>query len=182
MKKCVYLIMIMLCAFAAASCNDNKDEEDVDVEWARLNQEAFYNISTNKEYKALKSQSNAGSIYYKVLKEGTGTERIYYNTKVKCYYTGSYVVTYNSDKINDITAGDAFDSHEPPYQNAVEFSASDVGMRDGFGTALQNMRVGDRWEIWISSNMGYGSTGNGSTIPPYTTLKFEVEVVSIVEE
>jgi FKBP-type peptidyl-prolyl cis-trans isomerase len=163
------------------SCSEKDDEEDVDVEWARLNQEAFFNISANSEYKALKSQSNAGSIYYKVLKEGEGTEQIYFNSKVKCYYTGSFVVTYNSDKINNIKAGQVFDSVEPPYKNAAEFTVSNNV--DGFTTALQNMHVGDRWEIWVSSNMGYGSTGGGNgVIPPYTTLKFEVEVVSIVEE
>lgn len=178
MKKCGYLVMIMLCAFATVSCGDKKDE-DVDVKWAQLNQEAFYDISANKEYKELKSQSNAGSIYYKVLKEGNGTERIYYNTKVKCYFTGSFVVTYESDKIS-IEAGEVFDSVEPPYQNAVEFSANG-GAVDGFATALQNMRVGDRWEVWMNSNMGYGST-DYSKIPAYSTLKFEIEIVSIVEE
>ncbi len=179
MKKFWYLAMIMLCALVATSCNKDDEDEDVDVEWAKLNQEAFFNISANSGYKALKSQSNAGSIYYKVLKEGDGTERIYYNSKVKCYYTGSFVVTYKSDKI-DIKAGDVFDSAEPPYKNAVDFSVNTVV--DGFSTALQNMRVGDRWEIWMNSNMGYGSTSSGSGIPAYSTLKFEVEVVSIVEE
>ncbi|MDF9830935.1 FKBP-type peptidyl-prolyl cis-trans isomerase [Parabacteroides sp. PF5-6] len=177
MKKFWYLAMIMLCAMVATSCGDDDDEE-VDVEWAKLNQEAFFTISANKEYKALKSQSNAGSIYYKVLKEGTGTERIYYNSTVKCYYTGSYVVTYKSDKIN-VKAGDVFDSAEPPYQNAVDFPVKSVV--DGFSTALQNMHVGDRWEIWMNSNMGYGSSSSSSGIPAYTTLKFEVEVVEIVE-
>lgn len=177
MKKFWYLAMIMLCALVATSCGDDDDDE-VDVEWAKLNQEAFYDISANSAYKALKSQSNAGSIYYKVLKEGDGTDRIFYNSKVKCYYTGSYVVTYESDKIS-VEAGDVFDSFEPPYQNAKDLTVGTLV--DGFSTALQNMRVGDRWEIWMNSNMGYGSSGSNS-IPGYTTLKFEVEVVSIVEE
>lgn len=180
MKKFWYLAMIVLCTCMATSCNeDDDDNEDVDVEWAKLNQEAYYNISANKAYKALKSQSNAGSIYYKVLKEGTGTQQIYYNSKVKCYYTGSYVVTYKSDKIN-IKEGDVFDSAEPPYMNAVDFSVNTVV--DGFSTALQYMHVGDRWEIWIPSNMGYGSSSSSSGIPAYSTLKFELEVVEIVEE
>lgn len=183
MKKIWYVAFLALCAMMATSCGDDDKDDglNVDSKWAELNQEAFFNISTNKEYKEYKSQSNGGSIYVKVLKEGEGTDRIYYNSKVKCYYTGSFVVTYESNEIN-IDAGDIFDSAEPPYKNPVEFTVS--GVVDGFTTALMNMYVGDRWEVWVPTQLGYGSSGNSRgavTIPPYTTLKFEVEVVEITE-
>lgn len=178
MKKIWYVALVVICAMMATSCDDDDDDDvTVDPKWAQLNQDAFFNISTNKEYKEYKSASNAGSIYVKVLKEGEGTEPIYYNSKVKCYYTGSFVVTYESDEI-DITAGDKFDYAEPPYKNPVEFNVN--GVVDGFTTALMYMHVGDRWEVWIPTQMGYGSAGSGS-IPPYSTLKFEIEVVEIVE-
>jgi len=36
-------------------------------------------------------------------------------------------------------------------------------MVDGFATALQNMHPGDRWEIWIPQQMGYGSAGRSAS-------------------
>ena len=57
---------------------------------------------------------------------------------------------------------------------------------DGFATALQNMHPGDRWEIWIPQQMGYGSAGRSASgsviIKPYTTLIFDLEVTRIVKE
>jgi FKBP-type peptidyl-prolyl cis-trans isomerase len=43
------------------------------------------------------------------------------------------------------------------------------------------MQVGDKWEIWIPWMLGYGETGNNS-IPGYTTLVFEIELLEIVEQ
>jgi len=42
------------------------------------------------------------------------------------------------------------------------------------------MEVGDKWEVWIPWQLGYGSSASG-TIPAYTTLVFEIELISIVE-
>jgi len=185
MKKIWYVAFTIVCALMATSCNnDDDDDVVVDPEWAKLNQEVIFNISGNKEYKEYKSESNAGSIYVKVLNVGEGTKPIYFNSKVKCYYTGSFVVTYESDDI-DIAAGDIFDSAEPPYDNPAEFSVD--GVVAGFTTALTNMHVGDRWEVWMPTQLAYGSTGrkrsNGTySIPPYSALKFEIEVVEISED
>ena len=54
------------------------------------------------------------------------------------------------------------------------------GVVDGFSTALQHMKVGDKWEVWMPWRLAYGVTGKGN-IPGYTTLVFEIELVEIVE-
>ena len=73
----------------------------------------------------------------------------------------------------------SFEAGEP-----AELTVSD--MVDGFATALQNMHPGDRWEIWIPQQMGYGSAGRSASgsviIKPYTTLIFDLEVTRIVKE
>jgi len=63
---------------------------------------------------------------------------------------------------------------------ATSINPYDGGIIDGFSTALQHMDVGDKWEVWIPWQLGYGSSASG-TIPAYTTLVFEIELVSIVE-
>ena len=49
----------------------------------------------------------------------------------------------------------------------------------GWTTALQQMPVGSKWEIFIPSDQAYGPRGNGS-IGPNETLIFEVELLDIV--
>ena len=47
----------------------------------------------------------------------------------------------------------------------------------GFGTAMQNMHVGDRWRVYIPAELAYGSTST-SAIPAHSTLIFELELLA----
>jgi peptidylprolyl isomerase/FKBP-type peptidyl-prolyl cis-trans isomerase FklB len=155
-----------------------KDEETGNYEaWKAENEQVIFDLLKNTAYTRLESISKGGSIYYKVLKKGDGTEQIYYTDKVKVYYTGSFI------------DGTVFNKYEPPYNAPIQFGVSSKnGTIDGFSTALQHMVAGDRWEIWIPQELAYGTTGQTDAttgayiIPPYSTLKFEVEVVEIVKE
>lgn len=49
----------------------------------------------------------------------------------------------------------------------------------GWTEGLQLMKVGEKAEIVIPSELGYGARGAGGAIPPYATLVFEVELISI---
>ncbi|MBR5847956.1 MAG: FKBP-type peptidyl-prolyl cis-trans isomerase, partial [Bacteroidaceae bacterium] len=52
------------------------------------------------------------------------------------------------------------------------------GLIEGFSIALQNMRVGDRWVVYIPQELGYGRRASGP-IPGCATLIFEIELLSI---
>jgi len=159
MKKYWHIALMLFCVLMITSCGDDDEALEVDEVWKVQNEEAFQAQMLVPGFEQLSSQSNAGFILYKVLKTGESKEPIYYTSKVECYYKGSFI------------NGEVFD---------------DRSFEAGFATALQNMHPGDRWEIWIPQQMGYGSAGRSASgsviIKPYTTLIFDLEVTRIVKE
>ena len=51
------------------------------------------------------------------------------------------------------------------------------GVVSGFGTALQQMRIGDRWRMILPSRLAYGDV-RVDQIPSHSTLVFDVELRS----
>jgi FKBP-type peptidyl-prolyl cis-trans isomerase FklB len=49
----------------------------------------------------------------------------------------------------------------------------------GWTEALQLMHEGDKWMLFIPSELGYGERGAGGQIPPYSVLVFEVELIKV---
>ena len=45
--------------------------------------------------------------------------------------------------------------------------------------ALQRMRVGDEWILYVPPALGYGETGGGSKIPPNAVLIFRIKLLDI---
>ena len=112
---------------------------------------------TNLEFlKELSSQEGVYAlpcgIYYKVLETGTGT--VFPNVR------SIVTVHYNSYERNCPEA----------------FRLCDV--IDGWQLALQRMRAGDKWIIYIPYTMGYGTRASGP-IPAFSTLVFEVELLGV---
>ena len=75
-----------------------------------------------------------------------------------------------------LTVGFEFDSS---YKRSQPATFPVNGVIRGWTEALQLMKVGDKWELTIPPELGYGSQGAGNTIPPDATLIFEVELLEI---
>jgi len=185
MKKYKLYIGFILTTLLITACK--KDDIDPTAEaWKQQNEQALNDLARNPEFTALKLQGGYNvNIYYRVIQQGEG-KRLYYNSRAEVYYKGWYVVT-NTDK--NINAGDVFDQRlfddGMAFKLAVSPQAMDANyvystVIDGWGIALQNMVEGDKWEIWIPYQLGYG-TADYNNIPAYSTLAFEIEVVKAID-
>ena len=103
-------------------------------------------------------------LQYKVLASGTGKTPTA-TSKVKVHYTGKLV------------NGKVFDSSVERGQPA-EFPVN--GVIKGWTEALQLMKAGDKWMLYIPSNLAYGEQGGGGVIPPGAALVFEVELLEVL--
>jgi len=104
-------------------------------------------------------------LQYQVITEGTG-ERPKATDRVKVHYTGT------------LLDGTVFDSSIERGEPAT-FGVGQV--IKGWTEGLQIMPVGSKYIFWIPSDMAYGERGAGQDIGPNSTLKFEVELLEIVE-
>lgn len=103
-------------------------------------------------------------LQYKILKEGNGPKPKASDT-VKCHYEGRL--------INGAIFDSSYKRNEP-----AEFPVS--GVIAGWVEALQLMPVGSKWQLYIPSELAYGSHGAGQSIGPNETLIFDVELLAIV--
>lgn len=122
----------------------------------------------NKEWLAEKASEEGvnelpGGIYYKVLKTGLNDDRHPSpRSIVTAHYTGR---TINGKK---------FDSSLGGAPLAIRL----CDLIDGWIIAMQRMCVGDKWEVYIPAEKGYGKFSQPG-IPGYSTLIFEIELLGI---
>ena len=121
--------------------------------------EAF--LAANKKKDGIKT--TASGLQYKVIKEGTGKKPSAKDT---------VTVNYRGTMID----GTEFDSS---YKRGEATSFPVDQVIPGWTEALQLMKVGSKYELFIPSNIAYGERGAGPQIGPNATLIFEVELVSI---
>ncbi|RKF15599.1 FKBP-type peptidyl-prolyl cis-trans isomerase [Alginatibacterium sediminis] len=103
-------------------------------------------------------------LQYEVLAEGDGATPEA-SSKVRVHYEGTFI------------NGEVFDSSVARGEPA-EFPVN--GVIRGWTEALQSMKVGDKWKLYVPAELAYGAQGAGSSIPPFSALIFEVELIDIV--
>lgn len=109
-------------------------------------------------------KSTESGLQYEVLTQGQGA--IPKETDhVKVHYTGQLI---------DGTIFDSSVQRNEPAQFPVN------GVISGWVEALQLMPIGSKWRLYIPHELAYGPQGAGASIPPYSTLIFDVELLDIL--
>ena len=159
------------------------DDETFDDRWQIENEAQFAYITTHPDFIRLESLSGNGHIMYRVLREGDQSRRSpFFNEQVWVNYRGwfkndwSMPATFVNDRGHRITNKIVFDRTIDDRENARPRLFTPSQLIPGFADALQRMRPGDKWEVWIPWNLGYGRRPHAN-IRAYTTLVFEIEIV-----
>lgn len=121
--------------------------------------EAF--LAANKTKEGVKTLPSG--LQYKIIKEGSGKSPKETDT-VTTNYSGTLI------------DGTEFDSSLKRGEPAT-FQVK--GVIKGWTEALQLMKEGAKWQLFIPSDLAYGERGAGATIGPNATLIFEVELLEI---
>jgi FKBP-type peptidyl-prolyl cis-trans isomerase FklB len=120
--------------------------------------EAF--LAENAKKEGVKTLDSG--LQYKVIAAGEGKSP-QKSDKVTVHYRGTLI------------DGSEFDSSHSRGKPAT-FGVDQV--IPGWTEALQLMKEGDKWELYMPPKLGYGALGGGK-IPPNSALIFEVELISV---
>lgn len=108
-------------------------------------------------------QTTASGLQYRVLKQGNGAAPTMADT-VTCHYKGTLL---------DGTVFDSSYDRGEPAQFPVD------GVIRGWTEALQLMKVGDKWQLFVPAELAYGNDPPGPPIQPGSLLVFEVELLKV---
>jgi FKBP-type peptidyl-prolyl cis-trans isomerase FklB len=195
MKKNLLWIFSLMggLSMAFTACDETTGEVDPYEDWETRNQQYIDSIATvananlgNEvgQWKRIHSykftEPLAGGdvndyVYAQILQKGEGTVSPLFTDSVYTHYRGKLIplltgttVTFDQSYTGDL---------DPSIAVASSFSVGAV--ITGWTTALQQMHAGDRWMLYIPSDLGYGTSGSTS-IPSGSTLIFDLYLEKVV--
>ncbi|HEY6913768.1 MAG TPA: FKBP-type peptidyl-prolyl cis-trans isomerase [Paludibacter sp.] len=165
--------ILVLFVFIASSCSKDDPTESI-VKWKSDNDSYFANMKDSTGYIKDTVATSIGNLfyYYKITTPGDqSSTNPTYSSYVKVNYKGSLITgsifdeTYTgSNPENDSTAKPA------------NFYANQL--IPGWTINLTQMKTGEIRTIVLPHELCYGIYGMGPVIPPYSTLKFDIQLIS----
>ncbi len=131
-------------------------------------EKAEKNLKVGQDYLAENKKKEGiitlpSGLQYKVIKEGTGAMP---------KATDTVTVNYRGTLIDGTEFDSSYKRKEP-----VTFQVN--GVIPAWTEALQLMKEGAKWQLFIPSELAYGERGAGAVIEPNSTLLFDVELISL---
>lgn len=157
-------LFILLSVLSFTSC-----KEDKYLDWKYINQQ-WYNQQKQKAENDNEWQITDSGILYKVINAGVGDNnyvgRPSDKSRAVFYCTGAFMngKTFQTTAVLGASSGETV-------------STWVLGLQEG----LKMMKQNAKYEFVIPYELGYGEEG-GTSIPPYTTLKFEIELIDFWTE
>jgi FKBP-type peptidyl-prolyl cis-trans isomerase len=128
-------------------------------------QEATKFLSENAKREGV--QSTTSGLQYRVVKQGSGAAPTI-NDRVRCHYRGT------------LLDGTEFDN-SANQGGPAEFRVDEV--IPGWTEALQKMRVGDKWQLFVPPDLAYGMNPHPSSgIEPNSLLVFDIELLEVLPQ
>lgn len=124
-------------------------------------------------------------VYCKKITANPDGRRPLYTESVSAYYYGTLITgdrfdgNFTGYSALDQGTLNATDKAPTEFDAPSEFSVS--GVIAGWTAALQLMKTGERWMLYIPYQSGYGTSGSGS-IPGYSALAFDIILDDIVAD
>ena len=190
MNKKLYLLPLLLLALVFTSCEETKEAGRYD-NW-KVRGELYidsianvYNEQTDQTLPAdriyrLVDQYNQEYVYYKKYAdyEANSNQQVLYTDSVNLYYRVKY---FNGDKVVE-----NFVKEDPDIDFDLPRGLRVNSNIAGLTWALQDMKQGERWILYVPSQCAYGSgTGDADfvgKIEPYSTFEYDITLVKIVDD
>ena len=118
-------------------------------------------LTTNKKRAGV--VTTASGLQYEILRAGNGPKPV---------DTSTVLVHYHGMLVDGTVFDSSVERNEP-----IELPVN--GVIEGWTEALKLMPVGSKWKLFIPYNLAYGEQGAPPTIPPFSALVFEVELLEI---
>lgn len=170
----IFILSIIFCvcfkSFADEKASPPLEKEEIEKQIEKMKLESETNrkngtafIEANKKTEGVITLSSG--LQYKILVEGKGPHPKPMDT-VECHYKGTL--------IDETVFDSSYDRGEP-----AKFQVNQV-IR-GWAEALQIMKTGATWMLYVPTDLAYGDRGAGDMIKPGTTLIFKIELLRIME-
>lgn len=196
MSKKIYLFSLVLLALAFVSCDETKEVGKYD-NWQERN-EAYitdlvnaFDANPNGDLKRIGLISAPGKYIYYREKEAVPSKdwnqdlngkKPTFTATVKLYYKGTNILgeyfdgNFTGDNPVTTPPEDIIKNRNANVGDSSPREFTFPGVIQGWQEVLQQMEVGDRWEIYIPWEYGYGSSGNDAILG-YSTLIFDMQML-----
>lgn len=187
----------LIALIALTSCKENDDSVEEFANWQETNETFFNNLYSQTTQKIASGDGSwmilrkwsleesvatrpENHIIVHVLEQGNGSGCPLFTDSVRVHYSGkllpsaSFPSGYTFDK-------SYYGTFDPATSRPSTMRCS--SLTDGFATAIMNMHIGDKWEIYVPHQLAYGMAGTTNSngvqeIPGYSTLIFNINLVS----